>query len=434
MKPVSYPETLDFLFHKLPMFSHVGMGAYKKDLGNIIVLCDALGNPQNRFKSIHVAGTNGKGSVSHMLAALLQAAGYKTGLYTSPHLLDFRERIRVNGCLIAKEAVLEFVDRHFDLITSVQPSFFEITVAMAFEWFSVQQVEIAIVEVGLGGRLDSTNIITPELSVITNISYDHQLILGDTLSEIAAEKAGIMKPHIPVIVGETHAETRDVFTALAHERQSPLIFADQHWKITGAERSSGKLVLHASRLEGSPAEHVTCVLDVAGAYQKKNLLTVLAAIDSLRAEGWRVRPDATEALSHVRELTGLRGRWEQLQERPMIIADVAHNEAGITEVMHQVASVSYQALHVVTGFVRDKMIDKILALFPAGAHYYFTQAGIPRALPAAELALQAEVRGLKGDVFPHVNDAFEAAKRAATPDDLILVTGSVFVVAEVLYG
>lgn len=432
MKPANYPETLDFLLHKLPMFSRIGMGAYKKDLGNIRSISEALGNPQSGFRSIHVAGTNGKGSVSHMLAAVLQDAGYKTGLYTSPHLVDFRERIRINGAMIDPENVLAFVQSHFELITRIQPSFFEITVAMAFDWFSRQGVDIAVVEVGLGGRLDSTNIITPELSVITNISLDHQQLLGSTLSEIAVEKAGIIKTHVPVVIGETHPETQEVFSDKAGEREAPLVFADQCWGITRERERAGMLMLEAVRLAGGPEQTVTAALDLTGGYQKKNFLTVLAALDQLQRQGWRVSPRETGALARVRALTGLRGRWEQIAGNPRIIVDVAHNEAGISEVMGQLGTVRYQRLHVVTGFVRDKSIARMLELMPREACYYFTQATIPRALSAAELASEAVSHGLEGKAFTHVKDAVAAAIAAAEPEDLILVTGSIFLVAEVL--
>lgn len=438
MKPANYPETLDFLLHKLPMFSHIGMGAYKKDLGNIQSLSEALGSPENGFKSIHVAGTNGKGSVSHMLAAVLQDAGYKTGLYTSPHLVDFRERIRINGAVIDRETVLAFVQSHFELITRIQPSFFEITVAMAFDWFSQEAVDIAVVEVGLGGRLDSTNIITPELSVITNISYDHQQLLGSTLAEIAFEKAGIIKRRVPVVIGETHPETREVFSKKARELEAPLEFADQCWGIAQEREGAGMLMLDAERLSGGagesrePRETISAALDLTGAYQKKNFLTVLAALDELCRDGWRVSPQETRALARVGELTGLRGRWEQISTMPRIIVDVAHNEAGITEVIRQLGTLRYQRLHVVTGFVRDKSIARMLDLMPGEACYYFTQATIPRALSAMELASEAAARGLKGTAFTHVKDAMAAAIATAGPDDLILVTGSIFLVAEVL--
>ena len=431
MKPANYPETLDFLLHQLPMFSRVGMGAYKKDLGNIVALCGALGDPQNDFKSIHVAGTNGKGSVSHMLAAVLQEAGYKTGLYTSPHLLDFRERIRIDGALIDREVVQRFVEEHFELITRVEPSFFEITVAMAFDWFSRAQVDVAVVEVGLGGRLDSTNIITPELSVITNISYDHQQLLGDTLAQIATEKAGIIKKGVPVVIGETHPETRDVFIRKAREMEAPISFADQHFRIVGEHREGDLLSVEAKET-GGDNRTVSALLDLTGGYQKKNFLTVTAALEVLGRRGWRVDASRTDALARVRELTGLHGRWEQISVDPRVIVDVAHNTAGITEVTRQLASLSYRNLHVVTGFVRDKSISGILDLLPGDARYYFTQADIPRALDAAELADKAAAHGLRGTVIPRVKDAVAAARAAAGPEDLVLVTGSIFLVAEVL--
>jgi dihydrofolate synthase/folylpolyglutamate synthase len=431
--PATYPATLDFLYNRLPMFSRVGAVAFKKDLTNIVALSDALGNPQQRFKSIHIAGTNGKGSVSHMIAAVLQQSGYKTGLYTSPHLKDFRERIRIDGKMISKDFVVGFVRENFALVQQISPSFFEITVAMAFAWFARNACPVAVVEVGLGGRLDSTNILQPELSVITNISYDHQQILGDTLTQIAGEKAGIIKPGIPVVIGETDPETKVVFEQVAARLESPIVFADQWWKITSRQTLADQLGVELHRQSGEESLPVVYRTDLTGAYQVKNLMTVLTAVTLLQQRHWHIGYDATrQALSAVKRLTGLRGRWEVIGNRPLVIADVAHNEAGIREVTRQAGMLPYEKLHIVTGFVRDKSIDAILELFPAEAIYYFCQAAIPRALPSTELAAMAGGYGLKGKAYSQVKDAFAAARACAGPDDVILVCGSVFVVAEVL--
>lgn len=433
-KPQStYPATLDFLYNQLPMFSRIGMGAFKKDLTNITVLCKALDDPQNKFKSIHVAGTNGKGSVSHSLAAVLQQSGYKAGLYTSPHLKDFRERIRINGEVTTEEFVIEFVQTHFDLIQKVQPSFFEITVAMAFEWFAKNTIDMAVVEVGLGGRLDSTNIIRPELSVITNISYDHQQLLGNTLREIAGEKAGIIKPRIPVVIGETQEETLPVFLEKAKACHSSIIFADQEWEIKREAEIGDKLVLEVKNKKDDTGGSFTYELDLPGPYQGKNLLTTLTAIQILREQHWNITDrNMVKGLSSVKKLTGLRGRWEILGHHPMIIADVAHNAGGVNEIMRRIKTLSYRQLHIVTGFVKDKPLDLVLPLFPENAKYYFCQAPIPRALPSPQLVEIAAGYGLRGKHYTSVGEAFQAARSNASPDDLILIFGSVFVVAEVL--
>jgi dihydrofolate synthase/folylpolyglutamate synthase len=429
----TYPDTLDFLYHKLPMFSRLGMGAFKKDLTNIRKLCQALGNPQEQFKSVHVAGTNGKGSVSYMLAAVLQVAGYRTGLYTSPHLFDFRERIKINGDTVSQDFVVRFIQDHFALIGDVKPSFFEITVAMAFQWFAESQVDIAVIETGLGGRLDSTNIITPELSVITNISYDHQQMLGDTLAEIAGEKAGIIKPGIPVVIGETAEATRAVFTGKAAQTHSPIVFADQVRQIVSEELAGSErhVTVRMPGVEEGGTTRYT--LDLTGAYQAKNLLTVLGTVDVLKQFDWNISDEMlSTALASVKERTGLRGRWDIIAYDPLVVVDVAHNEGGIREVMHQVQTLPIHRLHIVTGFVKDKTLDPILSLFPRKALYYFCQADIPRALSADELARQAAGYGLRGETYSTPMAAFEAAKQAASANDMILVCGSVFIAAEIL--
>lgn len=428
---MNYVDTVDYLFTKLPMYSRIGAAAYRNDLDNTWQLSDFVGNPERRFRSVHVAGTNGKGSTSHMLAAIFQQAGYKTGLYTSPHLKDFRERIRINGEFITETAVVDFVERTRTLTETIDPSFFELTVVMAFDYFAQQQVDIAIIEVGLGGRLDSTNIITPELSVITNISYDHMNILGDTLAKIAFEKAGIIKPGIPVVIGETNPETAPIFEQRAHEEQAPIRFADQQHYISDWKYQRHHLIAEVAT---SPIanDKQFYTLDLAGIYQTKNLLTVLEAIHTLKNKGWIIEQQhILQALKQVKKLTGLHGRWEIIHEHPDIALDVAHNEDGIRQLLRQIELTDHEELHIVLGMVRDKDISNVLPLLPVQAHYYFTRAQIPRALPENELAAQAAAAGLKGSAYPTVPEALEAAKSHARPKDLVVVCGSVFVVAEV---
>jgi dihydrofolate synthase/folylpolyglutamate synthase len=413
------------------MYSRIGAAAYRKDLTNTWQLTDAIGNPERKFKSIHVAGTNGKGSTSHMLAAIFQEAGYKTGLYTSPHLKDFRERIRVNGEMISESFVVDFVERIRGVSEKMDPSFFEITVVMAFDYFVHQTVDIAIIEVGLGGRLDSTNIITPELSVITNIGFDHMNLLGNTLAAIAFEKAGIIKKGIPVVVGETHPETAPIFSQRAHEEEAPIRFADQQRYVTDWKYQRHTLVAEVTT---SPvAEDVTFyTLDLAGIYQTKNLVTVLEAIHVMTNKGWKLdQKTVLRALGKVKKLTGLHGRWELVHEHPDVVLDVAHNEDGIRQVLRQVEMTDHDELHVVLGMVNDKAIGGVLSILPRNAHYYFTRAQIPRALPEAELAAQANAVGLEGHAYSTVAEALAAARSHARPRDLIVVCGSVFVVAEV---
>ena len=412
------------------MFSHIGMAAYKKDLTNTIRLCEFLGNPHTKFKSIHIAGTNGKGSTSHMLAAILQTAGYKTGLYTSPHLRDFRERFRINGEMISPSFVIDFVERIKPAIDAIEPSFFEITVAMAFEYFAQQQVDIAVIEVGLGGRLDSTNIITPELSVITNIGWDHMNILGDTLAAIAAEKAGIIKKGIPVIVGESIPETQQVFEQVAAEKQAPLHIASQHRYVADWQYKHHELVLQVAT-EGTDERH-TYQLDLPGYYQTKNCVTVLEVVKLLQQKGWHIT-DAhlQKALRHVKKITGLHGRWEVVQEHPVVVLDVGHNEDGFRQIAAQIELTEYQDLHIVIGMVKDKDVTKAIASLPKEATYYFTKARIPRAMPEDQLAAIAATMHLDGHSYPDVNVALKAALHNAGKKDLVLVCGSVFVVGEV---
>lgn len=433
---MTYQETIDYLYSQLPMFSRIGSAAYKKDLHNTIELCNALGNPQTKFKSIHIAGTNGKGSTSHMLAAMLQQAGYKTGLYTSPHLKDFRERIKIGDPdgyrEVSKTFVVDFVSKTKELSERIEPSFFELTVAMAFEYFAQEAVDIAVIETGLGGRLDSTNIITPVLSVITNIGYDHMNILGDTLEKIAAEKAGIIKPGVPVVIGEYLPETKPVFINKAKETKSPVYFSQDGYIVSNINTSPHQLTCDITSVSNNCSENFT--LDLNGLYQLKNLRTVVCAEGVLLQLGYNITEEAEKyALANVKKLTGLHGRWDVISEQPMLVVDVAHNEDGIKHLLWQLSAIGnqFEKLHIVTGMVKDKDIDKVLALLPKEAAYYFTHAHIPRALPAAELKEKAMAYSLHGNVFDDVNDAIEKAKANASPKDMILVCGSVFLAGEV---
>jgi dihydrofolate synthase/folylpolyglutamate synthase len=414
------------------MFSRIGAAAYKKDLHNTIALCEAIDNPQHKFKSIHIAGTNGKGSTSHMLAAILQQAGYKTGLYTSPHLKDFRERIKVNGAMIAEDFVIDFVERTKILSEDIQPSFFELTVAMAFDYFAQQKVDIAVIETGLGGRLDSTNIITPILSVITNIGYDHMNILGNTLEEIAMEKAGIIKPNVPVVIGEYLPATKAIFADKAKSCNAPIYFAQDEYKAFNTYSTVQTLHCTVKNFEHDIEENFS--LDLNGLYQTKNLCTVLCAEGIIMQKGFTIKNEAEKiALANTKKITGLHGRWDVIAENPAIVLDVAHNEDGIKQVIAQLQYLNHEAsnTHFIIGMVKDKEVDKVLSLLPADAPYYFTNAHIPRAMPAAELQAKAASFGLKGNWYDDVNDAVKQASQNATATDLIIVCGSVFLVGEV---
>lgn len=424
-----YTDTLEFLYNRLPMFSKIGADAYKKDLYNIRELCKRLNNPQHHFKTIHIAGTNGKGSTSHMLAAILQHAGYKTGLYTSPHLEDFRERIRINGKMIPEQHVIDFTEQTKDWYDEIEPSFFEITVAMAFDYFAKENVEIAVIETGLGGRLDSTNIILPELSVITNIGWDHMNILGDTLEKIASEKAGIIKPNVPVIIGETSNITSPVFIQKSSQENSSIVFADQQVTISSWKYDKQ----HKLDIVLSEHNRTTALsLDLPGLYQLKNIPAVWMAVRQLQKQGWKIEDQiAIDALAQVRKLTHLHGRWEIIQTDPMLVLDVGHNVDGINQILYQLEHTNHAKLHVVIGMVKDKDIRKVLTLLPKQAKYYFTQSNIPRAMPVDQFATLAESNGLKGSTHEDVNLAIVAAKANASKDDLILVCGSVFLIGEV---
>ena len=425
---MNYDQTTEYLFTQLPMFSRVGAAAYKADLTNTIALCEALGNPQHQFKSIHVAGTNGKGSTSHMLASILQTAGYKTGLYTSPHLVDFRERIKIDGNYCSKEFVVDFTEKIKPLIASIQPSFFEITVAMAFSYFAAQKVDIAVIEVGLGGRLDSTNIITPEVSIITNIGLDHTQFLGDTIPLIAGEKAGIIKKEVPCVISEYTPDTKPVFDAAANNTN--ITYAPGVYSIQGTKYEHDFLQVDvANNVTGATN---TYQLDLNGSYQAKNVLGVLTAVGILQSKGWKVtNENIATGLSHVKINTGLYGRWQVIGNNPTTVVDVAHNVAGIQTLLAQIALIPNTHLHLVFGMVKDKDIDSVLALLPTRATYYFTKAQIERAIDAHVLQEKARVYGLQGNTYLTVNDAMAAAKKHAQTTDLIVVCGSVFLVGEI---
>lgn len=429
---MNYRETLEFLYSQLPMFQRIGPAAFKKDLSNILALCHHLGHPQHAFKSIHVAGTNGKGSVSHILSAIYQKAGYKTGIYSSPHLKDFRERIKINGELCEEGFVTDFVNSNLNFIQKIQPSFFEITVAMAFHYFYKSKVDIAIIETGLGGRLDSTNIIEPHISVITNIGMDHQQFLGNSLEEIAVEKGGIIKENIPVIIGRNQAETRKIFIETAREKHSDCLFADQLIKISEIERDHHHI--QAEMME-TPFGFKEITLGSGAVYQLENTATALATVLKMNEiSDFKVLDESIlEALENFQEIAGFKGRWQVLsKEPPLIIADAAHNEDGIRNSVSELGSLKYDRLLMVIGTVNDKQASSILKYLPKEATYYFCRPDIPRGKDAAELKREAAAAGLQGNDYSSVSEAFKMAKIDAVPDDLIYVGGSIFVVAEVV--
>ena len=427
---MTYEEALSYLYSQLPMFSRIGAAAYKEDIHNTVALCDALDNPQNKFKSIHIAGTNGKGSTSHMLAAMLQQQGFKTGLYTSPHIKDFGERIRINGKMIDQDFVVAFTEKTKSICQDIQPSFFELTVAMAFEYFALEKVDIAIIETGLGGRLDSTNIINPELSVITNIGLDHQNLLGNTLEEISFEKAGIIKNNTPVIIGETIAASKSVFVNKASECNVNPVFAENEYAVEHRGYQDHRMICEVRKLNNQ--QTFSLLTDLCGQYQLKNLRTVLSAVDSLRLLGYQLEKDKVQnAVANTRKITGFWGRWDVISQAPIIICDVAHNEDGIKNILSQLnQQYKTKHWHFVMGFVNDKDISKMLKLLPNHAHYYFTNAHIPRALPHNELKEQANHIGLKGDSFDDVNHAVQKAKESCENDDVVIVCGSFFILSE----
>lgn len=429
---MTYQQTLDYLYAQLPMFSRIGKAAYKADLHNTIALCNLIGNPQNDFKCIHVAGTNGKGSVSHMLAAILQEAGYKTGLYTSPHIKDFRERIKINGEMISETFVVNFVEQTKNYAEEIKPSFFELTVAMAFDYFAKEQVDIAVIETGLGGRLDSTNIVTPLLSVITNIGYDHMDLLGDTLEKIATEKAGIIKTKVPVVIGEYLPETKDIFIDKAAKEQAPIHFAQDEFAVIGHQYLLEQL--QCDVFDSLQKVLLSFKLDLTGIYQLKNLCTALSACRILKNMGFSITEEIQNtALSNVKKITGLYGRWDVIRHKPTVILEVAHNEDGIRQMLQHLSVIkpSNSAVHIVMGMVKDKSPEKILQILPKEARYYFSNAHIDRALPyqaLQQLALEHQLNGLG---FEQVNEAIGFALQQAGDEDIVIVCGSIFLISEV---
>ncbi len=429
----NYQKTLDYLFTQLPMYQRVGKSAFKKNLDNILALSEHLGQPSSRYPSVHLAGTNGKGSTTHILAAFLQKSGYKVGVYTSPHYRDFRERIKINGQLISKEKVVEFVAKNRAFLQKLQPSFFEITVAMAFDYFAAQKVDIALIETGLGGRLDSTNIIRPILSIITNIGLDHESMLGDTLPLIAAEKAGIIKKNTPLIVGESHSESSPVFIAAAQKMNASILFADQEISIKNITNGLEKATYRIESKNYPQLNFAALESDLTGNYQHHNLRNALAATLFLAKNGFDIsRSQIIEAALNIKGISKMIGRWQLLQKQPLTIADSAHNADGLQYISQALQEWSGGKLHFVYGTVNDKNLDKILPLLPQNATYYFCKAAIPRGLNSVELSEKAKKTGLNGLAYSSVKMALEAAQAAAQKEDLIFVGGSIFVAAEVV--
>lgn len=424
---MTYEETLHYLYTSTPLFQNVGKDAYKEGLENTYELDKHFGHPHKQFKTIHIAGTNGKGSCSHTLAAILQSAGYKTGLYTSPHLVDFRERIRVNGTPIPKDYVTLFVEENRSFFEPLHPSFFELTTAMAFKYFAEQHVDVAIIEVGLGGRLDCTNIITPDMCIITNISFDHTQFLGNTLEKIAKEKAGIIKSGIPVVIGETSTETRTVFQNKAAETHAPITFAEDEYLVEDWKTGTDGYRIYQTK------DYADLKGELGGLYQIKNTSTILTAVRQLKQIGYTItEQDVRNGFANVCKLTGLMGRWQTIETSPKVICDTGHNVGGISYIVEQLKHETYKHLHIVIGMVNDKDISGVLSLLPKDAYYYFTQASVKRALPAEEMALKAYAANLQGGYYDNVQTALEAAKAKADKDDLIFVGGSSFIVADLL--
>ncbi len=429
---MNYQQTLDYLFSQLPMYQRVGKMAYKANLDNTLALDKHFNHPHTRYKTIHVAGTNGKGSTSHMLASVLMEAGYRVGLYTSPHIKSFTERIRVNGQPVSEEFVVQFTAHHKQLFEDIKPSFFEMTVAMAFEYFSAQHVEVAVIETGLGGRLDSTNIISPIVSIITNIGLDHTDLLGATLQLIATEKAGIIKKDTPIIIGQTQPETEEIFRTKALELNAPILFADKIYQAIKKEPTEEHKQHLLVRKNGITVYN-NLQLDLLGQYQTRNVPGVLAAIDTLNEKGFGISQEhILNGLSNAAQTTGLMGRWHIIGTDPLTICDTAHNVEGIELVVEQIALTGYEQLHFVLGMVSDKSIDKVLSILPKNAYYYFTKASIPRAMDQNELAKNAKAHGLQGTAYPTVKEAVSAAKANAHANDLIFIGGSTFTVADSL--
>jgi dihydrofolate synthase / folylpolyglutamate synthase len=429
---MTYEQALNFLFEQFPAYHKIGKAAYKNDLKNTLVLDEYFGHPHMKFRTVHVAGTNGKGSVSHMIASVLQEAGYITGLYTSPHLKDFRERIKVNGEMISECEVVDFVTLHKEIIEDIRPSFFEMTMAMAFNYFANKAVDIAVIEVGLGGRLDSTNIITPVLSVITNIGHDHMDILGNTLAKVAAEKAGIIKKSIPVVIGESLPETKNIFISKAAETASEICFAEEEYVCSLGDMNFKKNERAFSLVNIENHKKIEGITVLGGDYQTVNLKTVICSLNILRKTFNISDENISEGIYKTIENTGLRGRWQILGFKPLIICDTGHNHEGLEYVLKQLSRIKKTRLHMVIGFVNDKDLKMILPLFPKDATYYFTKASIPRALDENLLKANAETYGLEGKAFTDVKTALSNARDIANPTDVIFVGGSTFVVAEAL--
>ncbi|MBN1416249.1 MAG: bifunctional folylpolyglutamate synthase/dihydrofolate synthase [Bacteroidales bacterium] len=428
----NYASTIAYLYKQLPMYHRVGKAAYKTGLEHAYILDEYFQQPHRKYKTIHVAGTNGKGSVCHMLAAIFQQAGYHVGLHTSPHLLDFRERIKVNGKPCSHKYVVDFVKKHKKIIEAIKPSFFEVSVFMAFDYFARQSVDVAVIEVGLGGRLDTTNIISPVLSVITSIGLDHMDFLGDTLQKVAAEKAGIIKEGVPVVIGETHPETAPVFKRIAQEKNAPVFFADQHYQIGYSLFSTdGFQVFNVKKEDNMYMPNLKN--ELLGMYQRKNTITLLQAVDVLRKNGFAIADiDIYAGLKKVVEYTGIMGRWQIVGYNPRIILDAAHNADGLKEVLLQIRNTSCENLHLIISFVGDKDTDAILSLLPSDAQYYFTRSSVPRSMNENELKQRAGRYDLKGECYLSVADALEVARADAGPNDMILITGSMFLLADYL--
>lgn len=424
---MGYKDTIDYLFKCAPMFQNVGKAAYKEGLENTLKLDEYFNHPHRKFKTIHIAGTNGKGSCSHTIAAILQSAGYKTGLYTSPHLIDFSERIKVNGRPIEEKFVIDFVNKHKHFFEPLHPSFFELTTAMAFLYFAEKEVDVAVIEVGLGGRLDCTNIISPDLSIITNISLDHTQFLGHTLTEIAKEKAGIIKENTSVVIGEYTPETKEVFTDKAKSANAEIIFAQDNPLISNAIHDEhGHYIYQSSEIKDLNGE-------LGGTYQIKNTNTILNAVNKLKEKGYNItEKDIRNGFGDVCESTGLMGRWQKLEENPTIICDTGHNIGGMEYISKQLMAMNYEKLHIIIGMVNDKDINGVISLLPKNATYYFTQASVKRALPAEEIRAIGIGHGLKGNAYASVKDALAAAKEQAGENDLIFVGGSTFIVADLI--
>ncbi len=424
---MDYKETIEYLFNSAPLFQNIGAGAYKEGLYNTKVLDEHFAHPHLSFKTIHVAGTNGKGSCSHTIASVLQEAGYKVGLYTSPHLVDFRERIRVNGKPISEQYVIDFVEHERAFFEPLHPSFFELTTAMAFKFFADEKVDVAVIEVGLGGRLDCTNIITPDVSIITNISFDHVQFLGDTLAKIASEKAGIIKPNIPVVIGETTPETKPVFISKAEEQNAPIIFAEEQDEVMG------ECLLAKGGFDYQTKTFGLITAELGGLCQTKNTRTIIEALKQLIGKGYRItRQNVADGFASVCKNTGLMGRWQKLSDKPKVICDTGHNVGGIQYIVKQLELQEYDNLRIVMGMVNDKDISTVLSMMPKHAVYYFTQASVKRAMPCRDFKAKAVGYGLEGDAYPTVRQAYEAALHDASQNDLVFVGGSSFIVADLL--